>query len=176
VSSRPSTKSERQQKILLAGVLFLLVNLIGGNVAWNVYHGVTSRRAKQKADLAHAKEWLSDRDLWTDRAAWIAAKQPPLPKDAGQASADLLESLQKTAEQDHLTILEQGLQESRRTPQFREIAVKFRMTGSLESLCRWLVEVQQPELFDAVTVSSLKSEGDTNNVRCDLVVARWYAP
>jgi hypothetical protein len=50
------------------------------------------------------------------------------------------------------------------------------MSGSLQDVIKWLVQIQQPELFQAITNFSLKSANEPPTVSLELEVARWYAP
>jgi hypothetical protein len=59
---------------------------------------------------------------------------------------------------------------------YQEISVRMKVGGSLESIARWLVEVQQPDRFQAVPAFSIKSDTDATKVLCELTVSRYYAP
>jgi len=50
------------------------------------------------------------------------------------------------------------------------------VTGDLKDVIQWLVDVQQPEKFQAVTNLSLKSQEKPPAVDLELDVARWYSP
>jgi hypothetical protein len=50
-----------------------------------------------------------------------------------------------------------------------------KLTGSLQNVVKWLVQVQQPEAFQAVTSLSLKSAEEPPTVNLELEIARWYA-
>jgi hypothetical protein len=54
--------------------------------------------------------------------------------------------------------------------------VRLKLTGTLEDVVRWLVDVQQPDKFQAVTTFSLKSQEKPPAVDLELEVARWYSP
>jgi hypothetical protein len=49
-------------------------------------------------------------------------------------------------------------------------------SGALQNVIKWLVQIQQPELFQAITSFSLKSANEPPTVTLELEVARWYAP
>ncbi len=176
MSRRPLSKGEFQKLLLFLALLFVVGNLFLAGFARRRFEDNAGRLAKLRADRAYAQAWLQDRDLWERRAAWLAKNQPKV-QDMGQANVALLESLQKLAGQNNLVIAEQNLKDPATAPYYREVSVQLHLSGTLESLCRWMAQVQQPEAFQAATNFSLKSDGDdTTKVRCDLTVARWYAP
>jgi len=175
VSLRPSTKGERQKLALFLGLLFVVANFFALTAASRHYTAIRAQLEQLRAQLAYNQVWLEDRDLWTQRQRWLTEKQPVL-KDTGEANVALIESLQKLAAADNLVIAEQSLKDPRRDAAFQEVSVQLHLVGTLEALCRWLAAVQQPDLFQTVTNFSLKSDEDANKVRCDLTVARWYAP
>ncbi len=175
MSLRQPTKGERQKIVLFAGLIFVIGNFFALTAASRHYTATRAHLTELRANLSYSQAWLDDRDLWTQRQQWVTAKQPVL-KDTGEANVALIESLQKLASDNNLVIAEQSLKDPRRTPDFQEVSVQLRLVGTLESLCHWMVAVQQPELFQAVTNFSLKSDEDANKIRCELTVARWYAP
>ena len=44
-------------------------------------------------------------------------------------------------------VLEQGFAEPEPNPLYQEISVKLKISGTLEAITRWLVEIQQPANF-----------------------------
>jgi hypothetical protein len=88
----------------------------------------------------------------------------------------LLESLTTSAKAKKLEIQEQSFGENKLTPNYQSVAVRLKIAGSLENVTKWLVQIQQPELFEAVTSFSLKSANEPPTVNLELEIARWYAP
>jgi len=169
------TKGERKKLFLFLGLLFVVGNLFAIGEARKAYAKASAHLEELRAAKASNQVWLEDRDLWTARKEWLAKKEPKAPA-GDQGNVALLESLQKLAGQHHLSIVEQSLKDPVHAPYYQSASVQLRLSGSLESLCRWLADVQQPELFQEVTDFSLKSEGETDNgtIRCDLTVARLF--
>ncbi|HEY8967172.1 MAG TPA: GspMb/PilO family protein, partial [Candidatus Methylacidiphilales bacterium] len=145
--------AERQKLYGFLAIVFLIGNAFAFGFFQDQFTETARNVRKLRADLAYDKVWTADRDLWTRRGAWIAKTQPKLAdlgSDPAQGSARLLESLQAAAKKNNLAIVSQTLQDPRGTPFYKEVSVQLVLNGSLESLCRWLVEVEQPELFQAV--------------------------
>lgn len=171
--SRPLTKSEKTKLFLFLGLLFLLGNLFGWQFLFRQAQTLSADLQKLRADRTYAEAWMAEKDFWSQRRQWLADHQPKL-SDPAQGNVLLLESLQKLATTHKLTIMEQTLLDPRRDRFYQEVSVQLRLNGSLESICRWLVAVQQPEEFQAISNFSIKSDSDANKVRCDLRVAKWY--
>ena len=64
--------------------------------------------------------------------------------------SELLEALTKSATANQLQIQEQSFGESKTAPHYRSMSVRLKLTGSLRSAIKWLVEMQQPEELQAV--------------------------
>ena len=61
-------------------------------------------------------------------------------------------------------------------PNFQEISLKLKVSGSLQAVIRWLVELQQPANFQAIPALSMKSDTDPSKIICELTVARCFRP
>jgi hypothetical protein len=124
-----------------------------------------------------ADSWLAEKDTWRQRKEWLDKTQPVL-KSSGEASAELLETLTASAARHSITIVEQGFAEpdAEHKTAYQEVAVKLKMSGSLEAITRWLVEIQQPAKFQAVPTFSMKIDSDPTKIVCELTVDRYYAP
>lgn len=124
----------------------------------------------------HADDiWLKERDLWLNRKRWIEAAQPRIRANQVPQS-ELLESLTTSARANQLEIQEQSFGENKSTPNYQSVAVRLKLGGALQNVIKWLVHIQQPELFQAITSFSLKSANEPPTVTLELEVARWYAP
>jgi hypothetical protein len=169
------SKGEKQKLYAFGIVVFLLGNVFAFGILQDKFQETSRHLGKLKADLSYSRIWIEDRGLWTKRAEWLAKTQPKLD-DPGQGTARLLEALQQAAQKNNLTVVSQSLQEPHASAAYKEVSVQLTLTGSLESLCRWLVDVEQPELFQSVGRFSLRCDGaDGSKMRCELTVARWYA-
>jgi hypothetical protein len=50
-----------------------------------------------------------------------------------------------------------------------------RIWRELQNVIKWLVQIQQPELFQAINTFSLKNANEPPTLTLELEVARWYA-
>lgn len=172
---RNLTKSERRLSLLLGLSVFVLLNFYGISYLLDEHAGLAQRIAELQGQQRSNDLWLRERGLWLARKEWLDSKQPHVPTGSAAQSA-LLESLTRAAKDHALTIEEQSFGETKNTADYRSVAVKLKLTGKLEDVVKWLVGVQQPEQFQAVTNFVLKSTDAPPNVNLELEVARWYAP
>ncbi len=172
---RPLTPKEKRLLILFLALVFIVGNLIG--LPW--LSDQQKKLGRQLIDLRSQQEvatsWLGEKDLWTERKAWLDAHQPKLTS-SGDASSDFLKLLQDTARQNKIKIVDQKLLEPEKHPGYEAISVRMTVNGNMEAIARWLSAIQQPDKFHAVLKFNLKREGEGDNMRCDLDLARWYAP
>ena len=172
---RKLTKSERRLSTILGLAIFVMLNFYGISYLLDEHSGLAQKISELQAKQRSDQLWLRDRGLWLARKEWLDSRQPRVPTGAAPQS-ELLESLTKSAKDHALTIEEQSFGETKNTPDYRSVAVKLKLTGKLEDVVKWLVTIQQPEQFQAVTNFALKSTDAPPNVNLELEVARWYAP
>lgn len=171
---RALNKRERRLIVMLSGAIFVIVNLFGVSSLFQRQGQLQSRLIALRNERREAKSWLVEKDMWQKRKEWLDKNQPKL-HTTGEGNASLLETVQTTARKNNITIVEQGFAEPTPQPAYQEIAVKLKVSGTLESITRWLVELQQPTKFIAIPLLSMKSDSDATKVICELTVARWYA-
>jgi hypothetical protein len=172
---RKLTKSEKRLSIILVLALFAMGNFYGLSYLSELMSAY-SRDVSDLRSQEHSNDiWLKERDLWLKRKQWIDATQPRIRPDQVPQS-ELLESVTKSAKANQLEIQEQGFGENLSTPNYQSVAVRLKLSGALQNVIKWLVQVQQPELFQAITSFSLKSANEPPTVTLDLEIARWYAP
>jgi hypothetical protein len=172
---RKLTKSEKGLSVILGTAIFAMANFYGLGYLLDL-HSSLSREVADLRGQEHTNQiWLKERNLWLARKKWIEATQPRIrPNQVPQS--ELLESLTSAAASDHLEIQEQSFGANESTPNYQSVAVRLKLSGPLQDVIKWLVQIQQPELFQAVTSFSLKSANEPPTVSLELEVARWYAP
>jgi hypothetical protein len=170
---RPLTKNE---KVLLT-VLILLV-FVGGNItAYRWFQSVQTALDTQYSNLRtnqlEAENDLKRQDIWAARKAWLKEREPSLG-DEGSSKAQVLEVVLKGARDNKLEIVEQNLDETQHGAGGARITVDLKVKGSMESLCRWLTDLQRPENFYAVLSFSLKADQDQKSMVCSVQIARYF--
>ena len=172
---RKLTKSEKRLSTILIVAVFAMANFYGLGYLFDLL-STSSREVSELQSQEHSNEiWLRERDLWLGRKRWIEASQPrSRPNQVPQS--ELLESLTTSAKANQLEIQEQSFAENKSTPNYQSVAVRLKLAGALQNVIKWLVQIQQPELFQAITNFSLKSANEPPTVNLELEIARWYAP
>jgi hypothetical protein len=172
---RKLTKSEKRLSTILLVALFATANFYGLSYLFDLMSSY-SRDVSDLRNQEHSNEiWLREKDLWLNRQHWISATQPRIRPDQVPQS-ELLESVINIAKANQLEIQEQSFGEILSTPNYQAVTVRLKLSGALQNVIKWLVQIQQPELFQAVTSFSLKSANDPPTVSLELEIARWYAP
>jgi Tfp pilus assembly protein PilO len=172
---RRLTKTEARLAWLLGAALFIMANFYGLGFLLDRHSELSQKISELNATRRSDLTWLRERDLWLKRKQWLDTKQPKAGSSEAPQS-ELLQMLTKSAADHQLQIQEQGFGEAKNAAFYRSVAVRLKLTGSLENVMKWLASVQQPELFQAITSFSLKSENEPPSVSLELEVARWYAP
>ncbi len=172
---RKLTKREKRLSIILIVALFAIANFYGLSYLLDLTSGSLRNVADLRAQEHSNDIWLKEKDLWLDRKKWIEATQPRIRADQVPQS-ELLESVTTSAKANQLEIQEQSFGENLSTTNYQAVTVRLKLSGALQNVIKWLVQVQQPELFQAITSFSLKSANDPPTVSLELEIARWYAP
>ncbi|MCS7062554.1 MAG: type II secretion system protein M [Methylacidiphilales bacterium] len=173
--NRPLTPSEKRLTIILAIVLLFI-----GNYYLIAY--LFTQIKKQHRIIADIKSqeqltalWLEEKDLWQQRQQWLDKHQPTLT-NPDQASSDMLQKLVEKARQFNITISDQRILPPSSTPDYQQIAIELKISGTLEQITQWIADFQQPENFYAIPSCNIKSDTDPPKVIVTLQIARWYAP
>ncbi len=136
-----------------------------------------SREVSELRSQAHSNDiWLKEKDLWLGRKRWIERCPASNSCEIRCRNRSCLRSLTTSARANQLDIQEQSFGENKSTPNYQSVAVRLKLGGTLQNVIKWLVQIQQPELFQAITSFSLKSANEPPTVTLELEVARWYAP
>jgi hypothetical protein len=172
---RKWTKGEKRLSLVLGVALLVMGTFYLVSYLLDIESDQSLKIRGLEANANTDQVWLREKQFWLDRKQWIDQKQPRVPAGAVPQS-ELLQSLTTSAQNHKLTIQEQSFADAKSTANYQAVAVRLKLTGTLEDVVRWLVEVQQPEKFQAVTNFSLKSQEKPPAVDLELEVARWYSP
>jgi hypothetical protein len=172
---RALTKSEKRLSTIFVVALFVMANFYGLSYLYDLMSTSSQDLADQQGRVNSNNIWLKEKDLWLNRKQWIDKTQPRINSDQVPQS-ELLESVTASAKANQLEIEEQSFGEIQFTPNYQSVSVRFKLSGALQNVIKWLVQVQQPELFQAITSFSLKSGNEPPTVNLELEIARWYAP
>ncbi|MEZ5404804.1 MAG: hypothetical protein R3F23_01145 [Verrucomicrobiia bacterium] len=129
--------------------------------------------AQAQAEQKDTQLWLKEKELWQTRQQWLEKNQPVA---APQEDTKLLTQIVSGAREKNLEIQEQQLVGITPTAYYKEATVRLKVVGTLQNLIDWLVKLQQPTNFQAISSFNLRSDSDTTKVRCELQLSRRYAP
>jgi hypothetical protein len=167
------SKSEMRLLLVLIAILFVSGNYYG-------YRWLTQKQAslqltslQLQSDQAEAQLALQETDKYKQRQAWIDAHEPAMT-DEGDAKADVLAYSLKGARDNKLEILDQNLNDVQHGPGGARVTVTVKVKGSMQDLCNWLTNLENPEQFYAITLFSLKADQDQKSMVCTLHIARFY--
>jgi hypothetical protein len=172
---RKWTKGEKRLSLVLGVAILVMGTFYLVSYLLDIESDLGLKIRGLEANANTDQVWLREKQFWLDRKQWIDQKQPRAAAGAVPQS-ELLQSLTTSAQNHKLTIQEQSFADAKSTANYQAVAVRLKLTGALEDVVRWLVEVQQPEKFQAVTNFSLKSQEKPPAVDLELEVARWYSP
>lgn len=164
-----------EQKLIAIVSLALLVIANGMLLSFLLKKQKTARSTVDQAKMEKkdTQLWLNEQNLWQTRQQWLTANQP---QSTGQENTKLLTEIVGSARKNNLEIQEQQLVGFLPTAYYKEATVKLKVTGTLQNLVTWLVQLQQPTNFQAISSFNLRSDTDTTKVRCELQLSRRYAP
>jgi hypothetical protein len=172
---RALTKAEKRLSVILIIALFVMANFYGLGTLYDLMADASRDLSDLRGQANTNDIWLREKDLWLQRKQWVEKTQPRIQSDQVPQS-ELLQSVTASAKANQLEIQEQSFGEIRSTPNYQSVSVRFKLSGALQNVIKWLVQVQQPELFQAITSFSLKSESEPPTVSLELEIARLYAP
>ena len=166
---------ERLLSMLVAGAIFLLLNLF----IWNWLFSAAGRaRAELAARRATRKEqavYLSEKKLWAKRDQWLQQHLPTL-KNAAEAST-LLDDLKQVAGKCNILIENPAIGNGETTPYHQSVFASIETKSPWPPLVHFLYDVQQPDAF--VVFDSVKlgiDSGDATMMRGTFKITKWFAP
>lgn len=163
---------EKRLALGLGVVIFLMLNLlflpklIAGNKARR------QKNAELTAQVAAARTWVTRRDYWNERKAWLE-KTEPILHAAREDSAAQLESFQKAAREHDVSLSDIQLLQLPAAEFYQPIGARLTVKGSWSGLVAFVSGLQNPELFNVIPRFSVRSDDPPPHVQCDLEVQRW---
>ena len=172
---RRMSARERKMTLVIAGILFLLINLF----VWRLLLGTisNSRRelATRKSTRAEQVVYMRERQIWEKRDQWIQKSQPVL-KGAEEAST-LLEQLKQVAGKYDILIENPAIGSGETTPTHQAVFASIETSSHWPELVHFLYDVQQPDAFVVFESVNLAIDGnDPTMMRGKFKIARWFAP
>jgi hypothetical protein len=172
---RALTAKEKRLLIGLLGAIFVLLNVVGLQAFLNRQRDLQSGIVRLQGELAEGRAILEEKSVWQERAAWLDANQPGDDTTTTDDDAKFYEFVETSAKNAGLTYTRRDAGQQPSAGAYAEVTDSSQVKGKMESLVKWLNELQQPESFRAIKQISVKS-GEPPEVIAEVEVARWYRP
>jgi hypothetical protein len=166
---------ERKMTLVIAAILFLLINLF----VWRLLLGSISNSrlelASRKSTRAEQTVYMKERDLWAKREQWLEKTQPTLKGE--EESSNLLDQLKQVAGKYNVLVENPAIGSGETTPTHQTVFASIETTSHWPDLIHFLYDVQQPDAFVVFETVNLTVDGnDATMMRGKFKIARWFAP
>lgn len=172
---RALTAKEKKLLIALTAALFVLLNVVGLQAFLNRQRALQSSIVQLQAQLAEGRALLEEKAIWQERAAWLDEHQPSDDITTTDDDAKFYEFVEKSAKAAGLEYTRRDAGNVPASGSLAEVFDSSQVKGKMESLVKWLNELQQPKAFRAIKQISIKS-GEPPEMIAEVEVARWYRP
>ena len=166
---------ERFLAAIVAGVVFLLLNLYVWGKLFGTLEAARTELAERQTTRKAQEVYIKERDLWNKRAEWLKQHQPAL-KGPGEAST-LLDQIKEIAGKHNVLIENPAIGTGDTTPDRQSVFASVDIKSPWPPLVHFLYDVQQPEsfvVFENVTLNI--DPADPTMMRGKFKIARWFAP
>ena len=166
---------ERRLALIVAGALFLLINLLIWSKLFGMLGNARGELALRKATRSEQSLYINERGLWARRDQWLKQHQPTL-KSAVEAST-LLDQVKEIAGKHNILIEKPAIGAGDSTPDHQSVFASFETKSPWPPLVHFLFDVQQPESFVAFESVQLQIDSaDPTMMRGKFKIARWFVP
>lgn len=161
---------------VVAGTVFLMVNLFGVSGFFKRQSVLKAEIVSKRSALESAQRLVSERGLWEQRDAWLKQAQPTLTNQ-GSAGVELLDHIKEVAKNHSVNVLNPALGSLDQSPVRKAISVSFETKSPWPALIEFLHELQQPDRFLVLEKAGLEIDpGDATQIRGTFKASRWYKP
>jgi hypothetical protein len=166
---------ERRLVLIVAGALFLLLNLLIWSKLFGILGNARAELALRKATRDEQSLYIKERVLWARRDQWLKQHQPIL-KSAVEAST-LLDQVKEIAGKHNVLIEKPAIGAGDSTSDHQSVFASFETKSPWPPLVHFLFDVQQPESFVVFESVQLQIDStDPTMMRGKFKIARWFAP
>ncbi|MFQ3669997.1 MAG: hypothetical protein SNJ84_00910 [Verrucomicrobiia bacterium] len=170
---RPLQPSERRLLALFLSLLVITVAFVGGSEYLQWTQTQQSKLNRLRADRQIANVWLAQRQLWQQRADWLAENLPVF-NSREDAVGKLPTNMKALAEANGLQVLEQGFTNDQPGQPVSYAGVRLRVTGGLPETIRWLHALQQPDTFNRIDSITIEPGDPPTTIRCDIRLIHFF--
>ncbi|NCZ96683.1 hypothetical protein EBZ02_05935 [bacterium] len=171
---RTLTRHEKKLTIFLVAAVAVGLHLIVLKVLLSLDRAKRRELAQAQEELAEDRDWLAQKELWQEKAAWLEKHFRSIP--AENPAPVLQKLLQNSADQAGLKVEEQKPPVPKPGPHTMVYANRMRMSGNLGQFLDWLVKVYKPEDGIAVTSLNLKIGPEPPKMVGEAAVGQFFRP
>jgi len=166
---------ERMMTLVVAGVLFALINIFIWKWLFGTIASARPELASRRATRSEQTVYMKERELWAKRDQWLQKTQPAL-KGAEEAST-LLDQVKQIAGKYDILIENPAIGSGETTPNHQAVIASVETGSHWPELVHFLYDVQQPDGFVVFESVNLAIDGnDATMMRGKFKIARWFAP
>ncbi|MGZ5552515.1 MAG: hypothetical protein ACXWHF_02635 [Chthoniobacterales bacterium] len=166
---------ERVLSLIVAGALFLLINLFLWSALLGSLGKARSDLALRKATRKEQTMFMKEQPMWEKRADWLKQNQPAL-KSPSEAST-LLDEVKQAAGKHNVLIENPAIGAGDSTPNYQAVFASVETKSPWPPLVHFLYDIQKPESFVVFENFSLAIDSaDPTMMRGKFKIARWFAP
>jgi hypothetical protein len=169
--------SQRERRLagIVAGAIFLLINLFIWSKLFDVLGRARADVALRQATRTEQSIYIKERDVWARRDQWLKQHQPSL-KSAVEAST-LLDQVKQSAGKHNVLIENPAIGAGETAPDHQSVFASIETKSPWPPLVRFLYDVQKPESFVVFESVQLQIDpSDPTMMRGKFKIARWFAP
>ncbi len=168
---------ERNLLIVLGLTLFGVLNFVGYNALTTWKARVAKEAEQHRQTLEIARFAREQADAVQGEIDWLE-KNKPEPKEAELVPSELQTFVTGRANSTGLTVAKQDILDNMTEGTYFERArFRINVTGREDALYRWLVELQSPKDFRAVTALRLSpNREDDTKIDAVVQVEQWFQP
>jgi hypothetical protein len=168
-------RRERMLSLVVAGAIFLLLNLFVWNWLFNIAKRSRAELAARRATRQEQSVFLREKTFWTKRDQWLEQHLPAL-KNSAEAST-FLDQLKQIAGKHNILIENPAIGSGETTPNHQSVFASIDTKSPWPPLVHFLYEVQQPDAFVVFESVNLVIDGsDPTMMRGKFKIAKWFAP
>jgi len=166
---------ERMLAYIVAGVLFLLINVIIWSTVLGMSAGARAAYAEERQQRAEQKAYLEGEKMWQRRANWLKKTQPKSNNHAEASS--LLTLVKDVAGHYNVQIENPQIGPVENTSSHKSVSATFETKSAWEPLVHFLYDAQRPEAFMVFeNVNLMVDPNDPSVMQGRFKIAKWFAP
>ena len=173
-----STQLSQRERVLVTvvgAVVIVLLNLVAISYFMKHQRRLRAELAAKTTQLETNQKLFADKEIWTERDAWLKKVQPKLENEA-RAAVNLKDEIDEVAKKTSLQVLEPQLGTVARNPHAVTVFVTIDAKASKEAMRDFLYEMQTPERSIVFESANLQfDKDDKTQMHGKFRIAKYFA-